>query len=73
MKSISRIIYTIFDDYTAYEVKKQEVLRGTDRAGTQIMHHTANQEGCESATLEIINGVRTLIIRGYYQMDNQDE
>ena len=73
MESVSRIIYTIFDDYTAYEAKKQEVIHGTDSAGTRIMHHTANQEGCESATLNIIDGVRTLTIRGYYQMENHDE
>jgi len=58
--------YEFFDNYTGYESKKKEVLYGSYVAGARIIHTTPNQEGCESAILEIIDGERTLTIIGYY-------
>ena len=59
-------VYEFFDDYTSYEAKKQEVRNGSHLPGTRIVHMTPNQEGCESAVLDIVNGERILIITGYY-------
>lgn len=63
-------VHEVFDNYTAYEAKKKEVLSGNTPIGTQIRHYTANQEGCECATLELVDGTRVLTYKTYmmYEM-----
>jgi hypothetical protein len=59
-------IYEFFDEYMAYQAKKQEVLDDESYPpGTRIVLMTSNQEGCESAILEIIDEKRTLTIIRY--------
>jgi len=49
-----------------YEAKKQEVLEDESYPpGTRIVLITSNQEGCEAAILEIIDGKRTFTIIRY--------
>jgi len=53
----------------AYHAKKQEVLEDESYPpGTRIMLMTSNQEGYESAILEIIDEKRTLTIIHYEDM-----
>ena len=59
-------VYEFFDEYMAYEAKKQEVLEDeTYPPGTRLILMTSNQEGYESAMLEMIDGERTLTIIRY--------
>ena len=59
-------VYEFFDEYMAYEAKKQEVLEDESYPpGTRIVLMTSNQEGCETAILEIIDEERTLTIIRY--------
>ena len=59
-------VYEFFDEYMSYAAKKQEVLDDESYpSGTRIILMTSNQEGCESAILEMINGERTLTIIRY--------
>ena len=59
-------MYQFFDDYTAYEAKKKEVLDDASyQPGTLIIHTTPNQEGCETAVLKIVDDNRTLTIIRY--------
>ena len=66
MSTTNPPIYEFFDDYTAYEAKKKEVLNDKSyKPGTQIVHMTPNQEGCESVILEIMDDDRILMIIRY--------
>ena len=66
MSITAPFVYEFFDEYIAYNAKKQEVLDDESYpSGTRIILMTSNQEGCESAILEIIGGERTLTIIRY--------
>jgi len=61
--------YEIIDNHAEYAAKKKEVLEGKDAVGTRIVHLTANQEGCECATLTMMDTTRTLTIQRYDDAD----
>jgi len=65
LRSPSVQTYEIIDNHAEYAAKKKEVLEGKDAVGTRIVHLTANQEGCECATLTMNDTTRTLTITRY--------
>ena len=58
--------FVFYDTCVEYEEKKMEVRHVESyKEGTRLTLFTANQEGCESAVLHIIDGERTLKITRY--------